>query len=58
MNEMIIKEIGGCKVKIAFGESNPGLKEDVLWLMLENYKSRITEQAEEQTKAAGKKKSA
>jgi hypothetical protein len=58
MNEMIIKEIGGCKVKITFGESNPGLKEDVLWLMFENYKSRITEQAEEQTKAAGKKKSA
>ncbi len=58
MNEMIIKQIGCCKVNITFSDSNPGLKDEILWMMMENYKNRITEQAEEQAKAVGKKKSA
>ncbi|MBO6309498.1 MAG: hypothetical protein J6N70_11815 [Oribacterium sp.] len=57
MNETIIKQVGGCKVNIIFSDSNPGLKDEILWMMMENYKNRITEQAEEQTKAVDKKKS-
>ena len=53
MNETIIKQVGGCKVNITFSDSNPGLKDEILWMMMENYKNRITEQAEEQAKSCG-----
>ena len=58
MNEKIIRQVGDCKVTISFGQSNPDLKENILWSMMENYKNRITEQADNEVKTKGKKKSA
>ena len=58
MNEKIIRQIGGCKVNITFGDSNPELKDEILWSMMENYKKRITEQADNEVNTKGKKKSA
>ena len=58
MNEKIIRQIGGCKVNITFGDNNPELKDEILWSMMENYKNRITEQADNEVKTKGKKKSA
>lgn len=58
MNEKIIRQVGGCKVNITFSDSNPELKDEILWSMMENYKKRITEQADNDVKTKGKKKSA
>ena len=58
MNEKIIRQVGDCKVNITFGDSNPELKDEILWSMMENYKNRITEQADNEVKTKGKKKSA
>ena len=41
MNEKIIRQVGDCKVTISFGQSNPDLKENILWAMMENYKKRL-----------------
>ncbi len=43
MNEKIIRQVGDCKVTISFGQSNPDLKENILWSMMENYKKRLFE---------------
>ena len=43
MNEKIIRQVGDCKVNITFGQSNPDLKENILWSMMENYKKRLFE---------------
>ena len=58
MNEKIIRQIGDCKVNITFGESNPGLKDEVLWRMTEYYKSRIIEGNKEPEKPGSEKKTA
>jgi|GEM_PF-4720586 len=47
MNEKIIRQVGDCKVTITFGDSNPDLKENLMWAMMENYKKRILEQESE-----------
>ena len=43
MNEKIIRQVGDCKVTISFGQSNPDLKENILWSMMENYQKRLFE---------------
>ena len=58
MNEKIIRQIGDCKVNIVFGSSNPDLKENIMWTMMENYKSRLSEQRDKTVKSEDKKKSA
>lgn len=58
MNEKIIRQIGDCKVNIVFGSSNPDLKENIMWTMMENYKSRLSEQGDKAVKSGDKKKSA
>ena len=58
MNEKIIRQIGDCKVNIVFGCSNPDLKENIMWTMMENYKSRLSEQGDKTVKSEDKKKSA
>jgi hypothetical protein len=50
MNEKIIKQVGDCKVNITFGQSNPDLKENILWAMMENYKKRLFDHDKEGTK--------
>ena len=57
MNEKIIRQIGDCKVNIVFGCSNPDLKENIMWTMMENYKSRLSEQRDKTVKSEDKKKS-
>ena len=57
MNEKIIRQIGDCKVNIVFGSSNPDLKENIMWTMMENYKSRLSEQGDKTVKSEDKKKS-
>ena len=47
MNEKIIRQVGDCKVNISFGQSNPDLKENILWSMMENYKKRLFEHNDE-----------
>ena len=58
MNEKIIRQIGDCKVTITFGESNPDLKENIMWAMTENYKNRIAEKGDKAVKSDENKKTA
>lgn len=55
MNEKIIKQIGDCKVNITFGESNPDLKDTVMFTMMENFRKRITDQGDKAVKSGRKK---
>lgn len=42
MNEkQIVKQYGECEVTITFSEHNSDLRDNVLWLMTENYLDRI-----------------
>ena len=50
MNEKIIRQVGNCKVNITFGQSNPDLKENILWSMMENYEKRLFESDANATK--------
>ena len=43
----IERRYGDCDVTITFKEKAEDVKDDVLWLMLENYKERISEKAAE-----------
>ena len=43
----IERRYGDCDVTITFKENAGDVKDNVLWLMLENYKERISEKAAE-----------
>ena len=43
----IVRRYGECDVTITFKEKAEDVKDDALWLMLENYKERISEKAAE-----------
>ena len=51
LNEKIERRYGECDVTITFKENAEDIKEKVLWLMLENYKSRIEQKALEAVSA-------
>ena len=50
----IERKYGDCDVTITFKESAEDIKDSVLWLMLENYKDRIIQNAK--TEAGEEKK--
>ena len=45
LNEKIERRYGECDVTITFKEEAEDIKDKVLWLLLENYKSRIEQKA-------------
>lgn len=44
MAEKIVKNYDGCEVTLVFGQHNPELKENVLELLLESYRERISDE--------------
>ena len=42
MERTITKEYGECTVEIRFGAKNSDLKENVLWLLMEEYCERVS----------------
>ena len=53
----IVRNYGGCEVTLTFKETAEDIKEQVLWLMLENYKERIAQKALEDSSAGEPPKS-
>ena len=45
LNEKIERRYGECDVTITFKEEAEDINDKVLWLLLENYKSRIEQKA-------------
>lgn len=52
----IEKRYGDCDVTITFKENAEDIKDKVLWLMLENYKERISQKAMESVSERGDSK--
>lgn len=45
MSKKIVMEVGGCEVIISFKGHNDEIKSKVLWQLMKNYLSRITEES-------------
>ena len=43
----IVRRYGCCEITISFKENAEDIKDKILWLLLENYKERISEKAAE-----------
>lgn len=42
--KMLKRKYDGCEVALIFKEHNPKVKDKVLWLLLEDYQARISEE--------------